>query len=265
MIDLRCHLIPGTGCGPQNFAESLEMCRTAASDGVSTIVATPLWDAAADEPPLSFFECREIIRELELKSGCTVSIRPGFVFRFHHNLPLIAERYGSTVALGGGRYLMVTLPPLNVPPNADEVWAALAGSGFTPIIARPECSMDLRRNTERLDRWVSSGIALQLDAASVVGIHGREIQRFALNCIQRYGAETVVVASNSRDAGRTRSPLGECFKELVRKVGGIRAKRLVQHTPSLILNGDQTTHASLTGPLSRSLNTFLNLFNVRST
>ena len=40
MIDIHCHILPGTDDGPETIEESLAMCRIAALDGIKVIVAT---------------------------------------------------------------------------------------------------------------------------------------------------------------------------------------------------------------------------------
>jgi protein-tyrosine phosphatase len=41
MIDLHCHILPHLDDGPETLQETLEMCRMAVEDGITTIVATP--------------------------------------------------------------------------------------------------------------------------------------------------------------------------------------------------------------------------------
>ena len=41
LIDINCHILPGTEDGPDNFREAAEMLRIAYDEGIRTIVATP--------------------------------------------------------------------------------------------------------------------------------------------------------------------------------------------------------------------------------
>ena len=41
MIDLHSHLLPGIDDGPRTLAESVEMARVMAADGVTLVAATP--------------------------------------------------------------------------------------------------------------------------------------------------------------------------------------------------------------------------------
>jgi protein-tyrosine phosphatase len=214
MIDLHCHLLDETGCGPQSFAESLEMCRRAVADGVRVIVATPRWEAEADTPPLSFKDCERKLELLRREMNDALTLRLGFNLRLRSDLATLVARYGPALTLGGGRYVLVSLPSLQTPPETEEVWAAVRQQGFAIVVARPECSPALRRTPERLERWVASGIKLQLDAASLVGAYGREVQSFAMHYAREYQGR-VVVASNARNGHERRVSLAAAREVLL--------------------------------------------------
>jgi protein-tyrosine phosphatase len=232
MIDLRCHLLDGTGCGPADFAESVGMCRAAGGEGVRVLVATPRWPKGAQEPPLGFEECGRRLERLGLEArGESPQLLLGFVLQFGENLPALVERHGPRLALGGGRHLLVSLPALETPASAEGVWEELGRQGFAVVLARPECSPALRRDAARLDRWSESGVLMQLDASSVTGAYGREVQRFAWRCVERYGAGRVLLASNARAAGSRRPSLREAFEAASKRVGRARAR--AQHRAPL--------------------------------
>ena len=235
MIDLHCHILDGTACGPESFAECLEMCRLAVEEGVRTIVATPRWEAHSVEPPLPFIEGRRRLERLQDTMGGALAFKLGFMMQFSPQLPSLVRQYGSVLALAGGRHILVSLPSLSTPAEAEAVWKRVAELGFYVVISRPECSSDLRRDPARLERWVASEVMLQMDAASVTGAHGREVQRFAERCIERYESQ-VVVASNARDASKRRSSLGLAREKLAKTIGARRTQILVSETPSQIIN-----------------------------
>ena len=41
MIDIHCHILPEVDDGPSSWEAAVEMCRVAAEDGITHIVATP--------------------------------------------------------------------------------------------------------------------------------------------------------------------------------------------------------------------------------
>lgn len=234
MIDLCCHILDGTGCGPESFAESLKVCRQAIADGVHTIVATPRWLAQSNQPPLPFVYCKRKLEQLQSELHDAVSLQLGFAMQWSPNLLTLVEQYGSKLTLGGGRYVLISLPSLSTPPETEEVWNGLTNKGFNAVVSRPECSPALRVDPARLGRWVANGCMLQIDAASVTGAHGREVQRFALQCMQEFEG-SVVVASNKCAASERWPSLRAVRHELIKKVGSRRTRMLMDETPAAIL------------------------------
>lgn len=232
MIDLRCHVLDGTDCGPQSFSVSLEMCRAAVRGGVETIVATPRWKAGSAEPPVGFDEMGRKIERLRAETDGALAVKAGFVFEFSMALPDLVRRYGPRLALGGKRHLLVSLPKTRVPEEAELVWESLAADGYFVVLAHPECSPALRRDGARLARWASAGMKFQIDAASVAGAYGPEVQKFAARCLRQFGAQTVV-ASNAR--GGNDVSLGEARAKLFGQVGRDLATKSLTETPGAIL------------------------------
>lgn len=258
MIDLRSHILDGTSCGPDSFAESLEMCHAAIVDGVRTIVATPRWEAGSTEPPLPFEECHRKLERLESEMRGAISLKLGFALQFSAELLDLIARYGSRLALASRRHLLISLPSVEIPIEVESVWKSIARSGFSVILAHPECNTVLRRDAIRLGRWVSEGLTLQLDAASVLGAHGREVQRFALECLRKY-KEHAVVASNTRWSVGQRHSLSSAREELSGKMSTCQARGFVRETPAALI-GDGIRRNNARGSYSRRLTSMLRSF-----
>ena len=212
------------------------MCRQAATAGVRAIVATPRWDEHLDAPPLAFEECERRLERLRAELNGALTLRLGFMLRFRADLSVLLARYGSSLALGGGRHVLVSLPSVQVPREAEEVWENINRQGYGVVVAHPECSPALRCDSSRLGRWVAGGVKLQLDAASITGAHGRAVQGFALWCVREYRG-SVVVASNARDAHRGALARLALAREALVKNGGARSARLLlSELPSALIN-----------------------------
>ena len=234
MIDLRSHILDGTPCGPNSFAESLEMCREAIADGVKTIVATPRWEAGRTEPPLPFQECNRKLERLETETHGAISFKLGFALQFSLTLPELVARHGSKLALAGKRHLLVSLSSVEIPAGTEGVWKALSHAGFSVVLAHPECNTVLRRDPSRLTRWISGGMSLQIDAASVLGAHGRDVQRFALESLRRYKGHAAVASSVRWGAGQ-RYSLSNVCQELADGVGARQAECFINETPAAFI------------------------------
>src|SRR5215208_3071452 len=130
MIDLRSHILSGTPCGPDSFAESVRMCRAAIEGGVRTLVASPRWEAGQAEPPLSFERCEQQISRLVSETGGALNIKLGFGLQFGARLPELTDKYGARLAVGGRRHLLVSMPSVVIPAETEEVWDGLHGRDF---------------------------------------------------------------------------------------------------------------------------------------
>lgn len=258
MIDLRSHILDGMPCGPDSFAESLEMCRAAMADGVRTIVATPRWEAGSTEPPLPFEDCRRKLERLETETRGVLSFKLGFAMQFSAELLSLVARYGSRLALAGKRHLLISLPSVEIPAEAEEAWKSIERGGFSVVLSHPECNTALRRNPDRLARWVSEGLTLQVDVASVLGTHGREVQRFALECLRKYEGHAVV-ASNARWTAGRRHSLSKAYEELSGKIGARQAKGFMKEMPAALI-GDGIRRNNQRGVSSRGLTAMLRSF-----
>lgn len=211
------------------------MCRAAIAAGVTTIVATPRWEVGRASPPLHFEECSRKVEHLVAETGELLSLRLGFVLQFTPDLPALVERYGSKLAIGGGRYLLISLSALSSLEKTDGIWDQLSRLGFSVLLARPECNLALRRDPAILYNWVNRGVILQIDAASIIGIHGRDIQCFARQCVQKYG-HSVVVSCNARTSNMRWNCLERVRESLAKSFGAHRAWMLLHETPELILS-----------------------------
>ena len=234
MIDLSCHFLTGTECGPQSFEESLELCRAACDNGVRTFVFTPHWKAGRAEPPLSLKACEEQIERLRVVLAPNIDLRLGFELQFSPELPALVDRYGHTLAIAGKHHLLVSLPANNIPSTAERVWAELLRKQFRIIISQPESRPALRRQPEIIRSWIEKGIKLQISAASVLGWHGREVRRFAHDYLERY-SDNVLVVSNGHAGNGDAGALKQAREELTKTFGEAQTRKWLHEIPATIL------------------------------
>lgn len=239
MIDLNCRLLHETPCGPATLAAALEVCRSASGEGVTSVVAAPCWDTRRAAPPLPLADYLSRLAQLREAAGGLLRLTPGFALRFGPGLLDVVDEHGRRLTLNGGRHLLISLPSLSVPAESEEVWEGLRQRGYAVVLARPECNQALRRDAERLRRWVAGGITLQLDAASLAGSYGRHVRQFALRCAGAFGG-SVVLGSGGVARGAGQGYLMGVARAALRKgVGAGRARRIVSETAEAIL-----THAA---------------------
>jgi protein-tyrosine phosphatase len=259
MIDTRCHIFDGTGCGPSSFSESLQMCDAAIEGGVGTIVAMLRWQAGAADPPLTFSEIEGKLERLRGERRGALEFTYGFALEIGPGLPALIDRYGSRLALAGHRHLFLSVPPTQVPAEMRQVRDALSRRDLSAVVAHPECSPALRRSPSTFGEWVASGWKLQVDAASVVGSYGREVRKFANNLLRQYEG-SVMVASNAR--GPRENLLQAAHAELITQFGAGRAAMFVRQIPLEVLcNVKTASRMSLKANTSGKLNTLSSIVN----
>ena len=92
MIDIHCHILPGLDDGADSLDTSIEMCRIAGNDGISTIVATPHFIPGQKQAINSDMVLKQVDilnKELEARK-IDVAILPGMeVFISHEIIELI--------------------------------------------------------------------------------------------------------------------------------------------------------------------------------
>jgi protein-tyrosine phosphatase len=196
--------VPSGDDGAKTLEDGLALCDLAADAGTAILFATPhVW------PHLPLTEERErgvrgayerLARRarLELRLGFELTPAP----------PLLQEDPARYV-LEGTDVVLVEMPFLGPVSDLVELAEHVERAGFTPLVAHPERTEPVRQEPKRAfevaERW-----PLQLNATSLVGYHGPEIQELAWRLLD---IASVVASDGHRLARPAR--LDEAF-ELVR-------------------------------------------------
>ena len=163
LIDLHCHLLPGVDDGALDLEDSLTMARRALAEGFEAVCATPHirfdHDVRITELPGRVAALRDELaaRELPLRviAGGEVS---------ELALARMSDEDLRTVALGGGRWILLEPRGGPLSDSLERAVAELESRGFHALVAHPERHLteDL---FERLSRLVERGALVQATAA----------------------------------------------------------------------------------------------------
>ena len=173
MIDLHFHCLPGIDDGPEDWAEAVELCRFAASEGTRAIVATPhvLRGRWANPDP----QVRDaLVFRLNSMLGGTPSVLAGCEYFLSSDAVELVElgRRGPLTPLNWGRYLLVEFPSSEVLPGTGSIFHELLVLGVTPVVAHPERNRLFMEDPRRLEVLVERGAVSQLTAGSLLGDFG---------------------------------------------------------------------------------------------
>jgi protein-tyrosine phosphatase len=235
MIDLHCHILPGVDDGAPDFEEAVAMCRLAAADGCTAMVATPhqrrgeWWNT--DSGRLA-----AIASQLQAALGDALQIFLGGEIRVDSELLSDLELmppHGGLLPLAGSRYLLLELSPAGTLRDAEEVVHELAVAGWRPVLAHPEMIPWLIGDLDGVAHLVEIGAATQVTAMSVTGEFGRLPQRDAWRLIDAGLAH--FVASDSHSATWRPPGLRRAFETISARWGESAAARLLIENPGAVL------------------------------
>ena len=132
MIDLHCHILPDMDDGPESLDEAIDMCRTAAKDGVKCIVATPHFKPGTYE--FTGPRVAEVVNALMAavqNSGLDIHILPGAEVTVSPEMSANLK-VGGHLTLNYGRYFLAEFSPIAVPAGWDTFLLSFLNAGLTP-------------------------------------------------------------------------------------------------------------------------------------
>jgi len=259
VIDLHSHILPGLDDGSANLEESLEMCRIAVNNGITTITATPhMLNERFNVSKEKIFE--EIARLVDIlkTEKIPLNIEPGSEVRLNADLlPFLDEDRAMTMG-NAGRYILLELPGEILPHGLDKYLFSVQLTGLIPIIAHPERNFEVQSHPEVLEQFVSSGTLLQITAGSLTGLFGSRVQKCATWLLKSNMAHLVGSDAHSADY---RTPVLKAAYNLVkRKKGNDEAQNVFITRPEIILAGETID----TPEIKRSRGPFTFLRRLRS-
>ncbi len=206
----------------------MELCRAAAADGTTTIVATPhvLRDPWWNEDRAAR---AALLDELNRRLEGSPKVLLGAEVWFTADLLDLAEagEAGPLEGLAGSRYLLVEFPPGYVSPEAAAVFHELVVMGQVPVIAHPERNLVFARDLDLLAGLVATGALVQVTAGSLLGEFGRSARAAAERMLEEGLAH--LVASDAHDLKR-RPPRMAAAREKVRAAMGAGVETLLFET-----------------------------------
>ncbi|MFN7946770.1 MAG: CpsB/CapC family capsule biosynthesis tyrosine phosphatase [Blastocatellia bacterium] len=247
MIDLNNHLLGENGL-EVSLDKALEGCELAWRDGVREIVLTCRchWPQSGPTDSLMLlqrFEQRlaDLRRAVELRfnrdvhslSDSQLKLAGGYEWLLTADLPKVLADLPVVPSINGSSYLLLGFPSLQPVAQAEGVIDDLQRDGWRPVIAHPECSRVLRRDRNLLTRLFNQGALLQLDARSILGGYGREVEKFALNLLEQNQVHFIATRANHRTRGVV--SLAEACQRAARLIGSHAARLLVSDNPLEVL------------------------------
>ncbi|MGZ4354346.1 MAG: tyrosine-protein phosphatase [Gaiellaceae bacterium] len=184
MIDLHSHILPGLDDGVRTAAESVELARLAATDGIVAIAATPHvredYPTSADAMEAALAEVRAAVAA----AGLEIRVLPGGEVALPELSRLDPDELRRFGLGGNPAYLLVETPYRGWPLDVEDRFFRLRAAGVTPVLAHPERNGDVQSDLERVRRLVRAGALVQVTASSLDGRGGRRARETALRLLR---------------------------------------------------------------------------------
>jgi protein-tyrosine phosphatase len=231
MIDIHHHCLPGVDDGPHTLAESIDLCRMAADEGIETIIATPhvlrgRWKNTSRAQLLS------ILDELRGKVGETPRIILGSEYFFAHDMDEML-RTESIIPLAGGRYVLVEFASNAIPPLIRDPLYRVQLDGWMPVIAHPERNIVFQAKPEILASLIRIGVKTQVTTGSVTGEFGPDAQAAAVDWLKRGWVH--VMATDAHNTTKRPPRFRAARERIVALVGEQIAQALFVDNPKSIV------------------------------
>src|SRR5262249_47436215 len=232
VIDIHSHILPQVDDGPKSWDVSLEMCKIAAADGITHMVATPHCN---DRYRYNRDFLQGQLRHLQALLGESPTLSLGCDFHLSYdNLQSVLaqpERY----TIDGSNYLLVELSDFSIPTKVGDCFLKLGDLGVTAVITHPERNAILRQNPQRVLEWAELGCAVQVTAGAFTGFWGERAARVAAWLLGREAIH--VLASDAHDPKYRKPILSEARNVVANMAGADVARALVEDNPRAIVSG----------------------------
>ncbi len=180
MTDWHSHILPGVDDGFRSLEDSLEALSRYESLGVSEVWLTP---HVMEDVPSTTEALRDCFAELRnaYKRPLRLYLAAEYMM---DNLFERRLRDRDLLPLGtGGKHLLVETSYYNPPAGLVEILKSIKTAGYFPVLAHPERYMYM--DMEDYSALMDSGVRLQLNLCSLVGMSGKEVQKKAFRLLRK--------------------------------------------------------------------------------
>jgi len=230
VIDIHSHILPEVDDGPKSWETAEAMCRMAAQDGITHMVATP---HSNDRYFYSRDYLAGLLQVLQQRIGHAPQLSLGCDFHLSYDNMTSALENPQTYCIGNSHYMLVEFSNFSIPPQVDEWFTQIHDRGITPIITHPERNPIVQQNPQRVRDWVDLGCAVQVTASVFTGSWGARARQIADELLK----DKLVhfLASDAHDVQRRPPILSAARKVIAKGYSDELAAALVEGNPGAVV------------------------------
>lgn len=210
---------------------ALAMCRVAAADGITHMVATP---HANDRYHYDRDYLKGLLDHLQELTGNSPRLLLGCDFHLSYENLQDCVANPSRYVIQDTRYQLVEFSNYSIPDNTTDSFFKLGDCGITAVITHPERNPILRENLQRVVEWAEQGCVVQVTGSALTGFWGERTRRAAVWLLERQAVH--VLATDAHDLEK-RIPILSTSREAAAEICGEDvAEALVEGNPRAIIS-----------------------------
>ncbi len=225
MIDIHTHVLPFVDDGAKDIDASLRMIEESAAIGVKDLFCTPHYMKSRNY--LSTAKANRQIYDnlLQVIEKQDIPIKLHLGNEIFYTIDSLQDlRDGTVMPLGNSRLVLIEFSLSKDHEDLDEAVHNVTSLGYVPVIAHPERYdyLDLKHDYPILRKM---GAMFQVNASSIIGKSGHDLQKRALYLIKKGYADFV---ASDIHASRQNYML-EAFDFIIHKFGDAIARKLFEN------------------------------------
>jgi protein-tyrosine phosphatase len=231
VVDIHSHILPEVDDGPKSWDVSVAMCRAAAADGITHMVATP---HANDRYHYDRDYLKGLVAHLQQLVGDSPKLSLGCDFHLSYDNIQDALANPTRYVIDGTRYLLVEFSNYGIPQQTSDSFFKLGDCGITAIITHPERNPILRESPQRVLEWAEQGCVVQMTGSALAGFWGEHTRRAALWLLEHQAVH--VLATDAHDMEK-RVPILSRGRDAAAQICGEDvAEAMVEGNPRAIIS-----------------------------
>ena len=238
-IDIHGHYAWGIDDGIPTQDEAIKALQMAKENNICTIVATPhVVPGTHNETDIQHF--KERIAKLkalaqneniEVYEGCELFLNHDYINSINQQLFIPIENTS---------YLLVEFDvrkEIGKEYEVEDYLYEIDIKGYTPIIAHAERYFPHGIDLQRIEQWIDSGYVIQVNASSLLGVHGKTVKNNAYQLLNN-GLIHIIATDTHRSQGHRIPCLQEIHQLLSKKYDYQTLKTLMYDNPLHILQNE---------------------------
>lgn len=168
-FDIHAHILPGVDDGASEMNQTIRMLKLAASEGITTIIATPHYVCGKNNPDTDHLEkLRCQVQEAAACINKDFKILLGNEIYYSESVIEDLKRK-KALTLAGSRYVLVEFSVYDKYTAIYHGIGKLINQGYMPVLAHMERYICLQRKPDLISELVEAGCYISVNSASLIG------------------------------------------------------------------------------------------------